>query len=173
MRSFAAVALLALVSIAAAAGCSSLEPKLDANKIASAIQTSARSQFAGYHALVGAAHCPAGRVQKKGADFDCTVTIDHQKATYVVHQVDGHGTVQPSLQSSYLLFTTINNQTLDDLRSQGLDDVTVACGFAHVWFVKPPVNRTCIITLPDHTTRTAKVSIAADGGVDSVTVAGL
>ena len=77
------------------------------------------------------------------------------------------------LVTNFLLFSTINDQTLADLRGQGLDNATVACGYAHVWFVKPPATRDCVVTLPDHSSHTAHVSIAADGGVASVVVAGL
>jgi hypothetical protein len=169
-RSWVLTAVLFAVVLGA---CNSLQPKLDALTIQRAIEEDARTQYSDVHALVGKARCPANRGQKQGDEFKCHVTIDGQDAVYVVRQTDGHGTVRPTLTSHYLLFSTLNDQTLADLRGQGLDDVTVACGFARVWFVVPPAKRDCIVTLPDHTQRTAHVSIAADGGVDSATIPGL
>src|SRR3954462_12730808 len=168
------VSVLIAVSLAVVVGaCSSLQPKLDGPTIERAIEQDARSQFSDVHAIVGRASCPAQRVQRQGDQFNCHITIDGQKVTYVVRQTDGHGTVRPTLTTHYLLFSTLDDQTLADLRGQGLDDVTVACGYAHVWFVAPPVKRDCVVTLPDHTQHTAHVSVAADGGVDNVTVDGL
>ncbi len=157
----------------ALAACGSLSPKLDQATIERGVERDARAQFAGTGAVVGAAHCPANRAQRKGDSFDCHVTIDHQDAVYRVHQTDGHGTVQPTFASQFLLFSTIDDQVLAELRRQGLTDSRVACGYAHVWIVTPPVTRDCVVTLTDHSTHNAHVSIAADGGVDKVVVAGL
>jgi hypothetical protein len=171
-RSCATVAVVCGIALGLGA-CNSLQPKLDGKTIERAIVLDAHDQFAGTNAVVGAAHCPRNRIQRKGDHFDCHVTIDEQDVVYVVQQTDGHGTVRPSLETKYLLFSTINDQVLSSLRGQGLDDATVACGYAHVWFVTPPIKRDCVVKLSDHSTHTAHVSIAADGGVDSVTVAGL
>ncbi len=162
--------LIALVACVAFAACSSLEPRLDGTKIARAITQSARTQFASAHATIGAARCPADRAQRKGDRFDCHVTIDGQEVRYTVVQIDGHGTVRPTLAAHYVLLAPITDQTRADLRSQGLDDVEVACGRANVWFVQPPAKLQCKITLPNQTTRAVLVSLAADGGVASVLV---
>ena len=137
------------------------------------IEQSARTRFASVNAVVGAAHCPRGRVQRQGDHFTCHVTVDHQDVVYTVRQTTGHGDVTFELATPFLLFTTIDDQVLAALREQGVDDATVACGYAHVWFVKPPARRDCVVALHDHTSRTAHVSIAADGGVDGVRIDGL
>jgi hypothetical protein len=153
--------------------CSSFQPKLDRATIERGIEQDARTEFASTGAAIGKARCPTDRVQKKGDRFNCHMTIDGQDAVYVVEQTDGHGTVHPSLTSHYLLFATINAQTLADLRNQGLDQAKVACGYTHVWFVTPPISRDCVVTLPDHTDHTARVTLSADGGVSDVVVEGL
>jgi hypothetical protein len=166
------VAFAVVVAVAFGA-CSSLEPRLDRATVERGVEQSARSEFADVQAVVGKARCPSNRLQRKGDHFECHITIDRQDVVYVVRQLDSHGTVQPTLQSHYLLFSAIDDQALAALRDQGLDRATVACGYAHVWFVSPPVTRDCVVTLSDHTTRTAHVSLAADSGVENVVVAGL
>ncbi len=173
VRVLVAAAIAIVLGALAGAGCSSLQPKIDGAAIERAIEQSARDRFSAMHAVVGSAHCPRGRVQHKGDHFTCHVTVDHQDVVYDVRQTSGHGDITFDLASPFLLFSTIDDQTLEALRQQGLDDATVACGYAHIWFVNPPVKRDCVVTLPDHTTHTAHVSIAADGGVAGVNVDGL
>ena len=164
---------VALMSAGALGACGSFEPKLDGKTIARGVERDAKINFEGTGAIIGTATCPAGREQRKGDRFDCHITIDHQDAVYSVLQTDGHGTVTPTLASHFVLFTQLDDQTLSVLRQDGLPDAQVACGYAHVWIVNPPASRDCIVTLADHSTHTARVSIAADGGVDNVSVPGL
>ncbi|HEY1741030.1 MAG TPA: hypothetical protein VGI86_20110 [Acidimicrobiia bacterium] len=165
--------VVVIVGPAALGACGSLQPKLDGKTIATGVERDAKANFAGTGAIIGTATCPAGREQRKGDRFDCHITIDHQAAVYSVLQTDGHGTVSPTLASRFVLFTTLDDQTLAVLRQDGLPDAKVACGYAHVWIVNPPATRDCVVTLADHSTHTARVSIASDGGVNNVSVAGL
>src|SRR3954454_18372184 len=106
------VAIAMLFAATSLCACDAIGPKLNSATIERAIEQDAHTQFADAHAIVGKASCPANREQKQGDQFKCHVKIDGQTATYVVPQPDGHGPVRPTLRSRYLLFSTINDQTL-------------------------------------------------------------
>ncbi len=163
------VMVVAAVVAASVSACSDVQPRLHVDVIQQAIISASHSEFRG--ARLGAAHCPGGLVQRKGATFTCTLPIDGQLAHFFVRESDAHGTIDPAtpaLVERFVLVRDLDTAVVEEVRNAELLDVTAKCGSGVVIILHGARAERCTATYAPGVVRHVDVAVSADAQVGAV-----
>jgi hypothetical protein len=150
-------------------GCSKVQPRLHVDTIQQAIVTASKIEFKG--ARLGKAHCPSGRLQRKGDTFTCTLSIDGQVAHFLVRQADSHGTIDkrtPALQDKFVLVRDVDTAVVQEVRNVELLDVQAQCGSGVVFILRAARTVRCTATYGPKIVRHVTVVLSAAAQVGAV-----